>query len=145
MRFHWLALLFAGLFFTTVSRADDALWREALAAARSAALAGNYLDAAQGYGNAVQQAASFGKDNWRSASMRHDLGEVLRRLGRYEQAESELNGALRGYELAFGADSAPSVNTIKQLALLYEAQGSDADAERYARRALTLAAKAFGD
>jgi uncharacterized protein with FMN-binding domain len=58
MRFYRLALLFVGLFLSTASHADDALWRGAMDAARNAVLAGNYIGAAQGYEKALEHAVS---------------------------------------------------------------------------------------
>jgi tetratricopeptide (TPR) repeat protein len=78
------------------------------------------------------------KDNNEVAFRLLNLGESLRALGRYEEAESYFKKALSIEEEVNGADSIKVAESLNYLALAADSLGRTDDAESYQRRALEI-------
>ena len=59
------------------------------------------------------------------------LGDALRGLGKYAQAESLLVSAFKTFESGRGFAKRPREGALSALVRLYEAQGNRAEAARY--------------
>jgi tetratricopeptide (TPR) repeat protein len=73
-----------------------------------------------------------------------NLASVLRRQGRYEEAESMNRRALKGYEKELGANHPDTLTSVGNLALVLQRQGRYEKAESMNRRALEGREKELG-
>ncbi len=78
--------------------------------------------------------ASLGESSTRAGGARLELGKLLLRSGRAEQAEAELLAAWRIITARPGAEHPHSRQTATALTALYEQQGNVTDAELWRGR-----------
>jgi eukaryotic-like serine/threonine-protein kinase len=70
-------------------------------------------------------------EHWRVAEAKVDLGGLLARARKYEEAEPLLLDASRSLEKATDAPESEKVGAIRALVVLYESSGRPEDADRY--------------
>ena len=73
----------------------------------------------------------------------HNLAELYRRQGKYEQAEELYQRALAIREKVLGSDHPDTATTLHNLAYLYQDQGKYEQAEALYQRALAIYEQAF--
>jgi serine/threonine protein kinase/Tfp pilus assembly protein PilF len=79
------------------------------------------------------------------ASVRSTIGNTYRALGLYDEAESQLNGALATRRSIHGESHIDVAASLEQLAMLMHDRGQFAAAESLGRRALAQNREAFGE
>ena len=83
-------------------------------------------------------------DHINSAGTLNNIGEVYREQGKYPEAISWYERALKIFEREFGVDHINSANTIMNIGSVYSAQGKYAEAISWYERALKIKEREFG-
>ncbi|HEY6403685.1 MAG TPA: CHAT domain-containing tetratricopeptide repeat protein, partial [Blastocatellia bacterium] len=85
-----------------------------------------------------------GNDHPSTATCIHNLAELCREQGKYEEAESFLRRALDIREKVFGKDHPNTADSINSLALIYASQRRYEESEPLFKRSLEIREKALG-
>ena len=139
-----MALLCAALALSALAHADEAVWRNFMAAATEAAKRSEHALAAASYENAVKAAEDFGSNDTRMAAALYGLGRAKRALHEYPAAGRSLLRALAILEAAPGPPQADHADVLNALGDLKRVEGSYTEAEVYYRRELALLEKLYG-
>src|SRR2546421_689338 len=124
--------------------AQDLIWEQHLAKARSLRARAMYKEAEQEYLAAVKEAEAFGAKDPRLARSWNNLAANYQDAGRYLEAEALLRRALAAREKALGPDHSELPPTLGNLGLLCRLQGRFEEAERLYRRSLAIRQKSLG-
>ncbi|RSL80949.1 hypothetical protein CEP52_017301, partial [Fusarium oligoseptatum] len=87
---------------------------------------------------------ALGPDNPNTLASVSNLGSVLSRQGKYDEAEAIYRRALKGYEKALGLEHPSTLTSVNNLGSVLESQGKYDKAEAMHRQALKERKKALG-